>query len=607
MRHATLAAFLLLAPLSVARGQDGEPEKGPPPPRPQAPWGPCGPDCQVKAALAFVESMPEDRRPYVRFFSWYGVPQHLSDEQGGMKHRDFKRDVKLLLRVWLHFLTFSRRPRLPEDVPPEFLAQHGVEPGDLQWVDVREYGWHLQGWAKGGHPYSASPAWDTVASRQPFLQSPWVDHQSAVRLARLTATAPSEEALNKSQLPVLAVVRGDWFLVETSDAERSPSYYDLLYSKYRFVPSPQGDPAPERRENVYHGGGNFVDGDGKVYPNLAPGYYVRTFPAKQSPTSFQFVDFPKDLRDWNKAFGIDLVRSFEKTSKVYLDYGAVVDGGLDRPGKGSIVALNNRLIVTLMAPLGESMRTFDVVKTTGRRDYYEESKNLPFQTGEGTVVSDGGELISYLPSGGQAFFLIDAANKRVNVAATKIANDTSNPHMNEGVTTGARCFVCHGPESGYIQPKNVVEEAERDGVSTVFKDPAKRERYLTFYRGWEARIEAARAPYTEMISYSTKRVGVDWLTGKAEVVPGWKPAEASTKWIQFKKWYDEPVDKDQRARELGMPLPIVRYVAYESPKRRQQDLVRDRSTPRRTFDEDVYQEFMLLYITAKARPVKRGP
>ena len=111
-------------------------------------------------------------------------------------------------------------------------------------------------------------------------------------------------------------------------------------------------------------------------------------------------NFPRDETDWNRAFGVDLVKTFAKDTEVDLDFGAVVAGGRDHPGVGSIVALNNRLVVTVQGPYGAAMKTFDVTETSGRKDYSETLifAGGKFKKGKGAVaVNDGGELLAYLP------------------------------------------------------------------------------------------------------------------------------------------------------------------------------------------------------------------
>lgn len=485
---------------------------------------PPSPDAHVKLALGHVALLPEADRPYTRYLSFWAVPAPAL------------RDYRRLLSWWVHQLTFETAVSVPREV--------SGSDGRLVALDLRDYRWNAD-------------AWEAVATRDPYTREPWVGFRAAEQLRRETGHRETRPARDGTK-PVLALVRADWLLRETLETGRSPAYYDLLFARQRF-----GDLS-------WRDGWRFARGTAR-----ASGFVDR--------------DFPRDEDDWNAAFGIDLVKAFARKTQIDLDFGAVAAGNRDDPQRGSIVALNNRLIVTLQGPFGGAMKTFDASETAGDKDYSETLifANRKFRRGQGArAVNDGGELLAYLPNGGQAGLLINAVGKRVEVAATNLANDTADRRPNPGVRNYGSCITCHGGAGGFIVPRDLIQEGLEAGIDRKFRDREQRNRVRGFFLGWQKRVKAYQEPYEDLI---------------ARTAEGWTGADVAAAVLDVRHDYDDPVGPEQATRELGVAEPVLKWLAVRvggkggsGRNQRAQSLVQGSLVPRVAFEKDLYPQLGLL-------------
>jgi hypothetical protein len=203
------APFLVVLSLSWAGTAGARPE-----PAVNAPGIPpvtiLNPDVSARLAVQHLSTADgkfghheytQEDWPYIQFFSFYRTPEKLLPIH------------KKLLNVWVHQLSFEQQVSLPREVP-------GSQ-GRLVWVDIRNYGWNR-------------PAVQAVAEREPYFQEPWVNHEHAEFLRRAAYARNSKKALRKKVFHAQGVMRGDWFMRETGESDRSPSYYDLLFARFRF-------------------------------------------------------------------------------------------------------------------------------------------------------------------------------------------------------------------------------------------------------------------------------------------------------------------------------------------------------------------------------------
>lgn len=572
MRYAIPAWMLLFItvgiaflPAGLSVGQEGFPVNTLPPRA--VPWS--GLDEHLSwSAATLATSIPCADWPYVRFISWNGVPKE--------KLEDFKK----LFSWWIHQMSFKKGCYPPYDV-------NGSE-GRLQWIDIRSYGWN-------------QAAWQAVAEREPFtheeqgvgtgaptfLKTIKGCQLDAIALADKVPTVAEftrkaigyevgSEQVKKDRFPVVGMVWGPWLLRETIESDRSPSYYDLLFAQDRFVAG--GKVKKTRKVTKTVGAAGGIDPDGRTYP---PGYQYQVDEEYEDGSGVKFVDFPANKADWEKAFGIDVIKKFIKDKKIDLDVGAVVEGGQDFPEKGSIVSLHNRLITVLPIPTGASLETFDVAETSGKRDYVEQAPKLPF----GDITFDAGELLAYLPNGGQAALLVNAAGKRLETADNRFADDSSvegtapgDPKKDRRVRTPGSCVICHAPSGGFILPRNAIEELFKAGLDLKIKNKEERDRVEAFYLGWEAQVEAYTRPYNTLVKKTT----------------GWESAALAGKMLAFRNWYDAPVSVDQAAAEMGLEVGAFKALAVKSPKARLGSLVLGQKIPRRSWEIDACREAGLL-------------
>ncbi len=543
------------------------------PPR-QVPWN--GLDEHAAWAAAYLcLAVPYDQWHDIRFISWNGVPE-----------KDLP-DFKKVMAWWINQLSFRQGWAVPQDIP-------GTK-GRLQYIYLSSYGWN-------------SAAWQTVVERETYcreeqgvgsggtkyLQELKGAQLDAVKLAkdvpttaeflrRAAGTPVSDKLTAQNKFPVEMMCWAPWLFRETVESDRSPSYYDLLFAKDRFFPVTGGKQKVKKTRKVDKvvGPNGGVDSAGNKYP---PGHKYQITEEYEEEVEnkgkFQFVDFPKNETDWDRAFGIDLVRKFSKDQKIDLDYGAVVEGGQDQPGKGSIVSLHNRLVLTVPIPTGAAMKTFDVRETSGKRDFAEEAPNLPF----GDITFDAGELLAFLPNGGLAAFLTNARGDRLEIADNRFAKDSSDSKMDARVRNPGSCVVCHAPANGFILPRNLVEEMLKAGVDLKIKDKEKRDRVEAFYLGWEKRVRAYTAPYEELMLKTT----------------GWTGAKLATEFLEMRNFYDSPVNVDQAAAEMGLEVEAFKVLCLKSPRALPARLVQGLAVPRRSFEQDGFRE-MGLFLSAQQR------
>jgi hypothetical protein len=545
------------------------------------PAEPRNPDHAVRLAAQFVatravhKSFKDEDLPYVRFLSWYDWPAERLDQD------------KLLLRWLLTQMTFQQGLQdAPRDVPDTG--------GRLQWIDIRDYGW-------------CACAINAVAERDLYVAEPWVDHAQAMYLRQALQVEPSPESLKgrliqgpagqQVQAFILAtgtVLYAPQLIRDVLETDRVPSYYDLLYSAQRF-PGGWEERSVEHKIKVKeartltfnHGGGDWRRPDGVLYRNLKPGYYKVDWEQEVEKVQQlkvkapKFVDFPKDQADFDHAFGVDVAKAFAAKQQIDLDFGAVVEGGLDQPKTGSVVANHNRLLVTVQGPIGLRMETYDVKETSGIRDFGEVLifNGKEFVPGQGAqAIRDAGELLAYTPNGGLAALLVNGVNKRIEVGDARFVNP-QDARMNIGLRNPGDCWRCHAPAGGYILPKDLVGQGLDDGIAIKFRDPGQRNRVKGFFTGWELRAKGAQEPYLDLLKRATSHGGRK----------GWTGPELARNVEGFRNFYDDPVDAKLAAATVGVPLEVLKLIAadkaavFNNFKR----LVQDRRIPRRTFEVDV--------------------
>lgn len=409
------------------------------------------------------------------------------------------------MRFWQNNLHLESSPSFATEVPDS--------EGTLYYFDLREFGWTPE-------------AWSAVAQREPYFREPYVDGDLALLIRK-------KIYINTKGLHIELVVRADWFFRETFESDRSPSYYDLLYARFRFK-------------------------GGKVFVGKSDGLYLTEEPSK-------FEKFPKNEADFEKVFAVDKFREHLKEFKIDTRHGAVVEG----MEKGiSIVARQNRLIERIITSAGSYYKTYDVRETSGKRDF-AETLNKDFEF-------DAGEILTDLPAGGMAALLVNADGSIVETADNRFATDMSDLRYDARVRTPGSCFICH--EQKFIKPQNLIEEMMKKGVDIKFKKKADLVAARGFFLDWIDKLETEQTRFERFIARTS----------------GYKPGLNALYLKEWRDEYDAPVDLEKAIIESYMSREEFIHYAKKSTKARIANLLAGISMPRKTWEVDGYKEMQLL-------------
>lgn len=460
------------------------------------------------AILAYeYQKRHPDEACYLRFFSYYNY-----SPRGVIKERIQS------MRFWINQLHLQTGLSFAKEVP--------LSDGLLWVVDLREYDWSPE-------------AFSSVARREPYFREPAVDSATAILLRKAIGIDQDPKTLHAE-----AIVRADWFFRETFESDRSTSYYDLLFSRQRFVCE-----YPKKKE--------FYTEDGVQY--------FQWVPDKSKPRVVKFVDFPKNERDLEKITGVDKFREHLAEFKIDTRHGAVVEGSEKQV---SIVARQNRLIERILTIIGSYYKTFDVKETSGKRDFAETlNKDFDF---------DAGEILFDLPGGGMGTFLVNRRGDRLETADNRFAIDSVDALKDARVRTPGSCFICH--EDKFIKPKNLVEEMVRAGIDIRFRKKERAVDAKGFFLGWVHKLEAEQKQFARHI----------------EQTSGMKPAANAAALKSWRDEYDDPVNVQVAAAECGVTVEKWKFVAAASTKARILMLVKGIPIPRKTWEVDGYREWVLL-------------
>lgn len=489
-----------------------------------------------REALGDLVAVPEQDRPFTRYLALAALPDERVESWGVQ-----------VTNWWVHQLSTG-----PDVVVPARVSRRMLR------VDLRDYRWNAAAWA-------------AVAAREPYTREPEVSPETAQSLRLLAGVRQDPKTL-----AVDVVVRGDWLVRETMESDRSTSYYDLLFANQRFKGGAAKD--AEGKVEFDHPGGRYTSPTTGVTQELKAGRYWHAV-KKTSAAPVAFVDFPKNLKDWDEFFGVTAVKELLAKQQINVENGAVVAGSSDDPKNGSIVARNNRVVFILPIPTGVALQTFDAKRTAGDTDYLENAPDVAV----GNIKSDAGELLASLPNGGQAGLLIDGQGNRAEVAPTTFAHNKADPRFVD-VRTMMGCVTCHAPTGGFIPPRNLVPEILADGVEVKIKDREVRNRVRAFYLDWDDKVKGWQRPYEKLITRTTATV---------KEPKGLTPAKLVAEFLAYRNWYDDPVSLEQAVRELGGKPDPARFTG----KARIVGLIRGRAVPRQAWESDVYRDTIEYLLT----------
>jgi len=308
-------------------------------------------------------------------------------------------------------------------------------------------------------------------------------------------------------------------------------------------------------------------------------------------------NFPENYDQFAKKWGADLVDKFLLDQKLFLKNGEVVAGAKDDPKRGSFVSYQNRYFVIVVGPGGlVIMRTYDFAKTAGETNL----ANRPLEVSKEQIQEAAGEHIVIKSDGFMASLLTGAANagrKRTESGDARLVRSSLDPH-DVVIRTQFSCINCHAREYGVISPSNrKVTEALSRGVNLLTYSPKDRESIEAFFVGWEYKLETWRLPM---------RVGLQRVTATRANPKGWTGPEWAAKVIQFRDWYDAPVDLRRAAAELGVPpIAVLLVCLIEGSIDAGNLFLSDEGVPRSVFDADLFPRLAL--IMSYMREVENGP
>lgn len=465
-----------------------------------------------------------------RFLSYYNYREN----------RLLPRRVKTM-RFWVNNLHLETAVEFAVEVP-------GSD-GLLYEIDLRDFGWRPE-------------AFSAVARRETYFTEPSVDSATAILLRKAIGIDQDPKTLHCE-----AVVRADWFFRETMETDRSPSYYDLLYSRFRFGVREEVEKetvvvTPEKQEL-------WQDQYGRQFYKTIPAV-TKVVEKKKKVTGFK--KFPKDEKDLERLFAVDKFREHLGEFKIDTRRGAVVEGS----EKGvSIVARQNRLIERIITSMGSYYKTFDVKVTADERDFAETlNKNFKF---------DAGEILFDLPAGGMGALLVDNVGTIIETADNRFATDTSDLKFDARVRTPGSCFICH--ENKYIQPKNLVQEMIAAGIDIRFKGKDKAIAAKGFFLNWAKKIDNEQEEFNDFIARTS----------------GFRPGENASAIKAWRDEYDEPVDLKKAIIEFGVDEETFKLLAIRSTKARVNMLLVGMSIPRRTWELNGYKEMQNLYSASRKK------
>jgi hypothetical protein len=471
----------------------------------------------------------------------------------------------------------------------------------------------------------------TVAGNRDYLYTEInIGHRDAEALRLLTGVQQDPKTL-----AVVRVINAYQFFRDTFETDRAETYNDILYGKERhpdddtlFQLIPRTDQiAPPKEPVKQFWPGNKPWRDGKLYPN---GFeyisfeenerYQKELKAYQESVKAVRADavpvplqnnkgnkkFPETGLEFERRWGAEIKADDIKRFLIDPRFGGIAKGSENDPKAGSFVRLNDAAIRIVKTQFGWSARTFDVFENTGDRDHFARLEQVAL----GNAKADGGEILASLPNGAQTGMLVNADDKVVTIANSKLAQ-IRNQKIDKftDVRTFGSCLICHGPNGGFIAFQEAVNESIKKGLQGKEIDNELARQVRDFFTRWEDDVKGLQAPYLRFIAETT---------ATKDDPKGWTPATLINELKRFRDKYDLPVTLETAARELGVTKrdlktfllnlsPDEKGRIRESVRNRINQLATEQEIPRRAWEVDVVKEVGILLNAAKIQeePIKR--
>ncbi len=171
--------------------------------------------------------------------------------------------------------------------------------------------------------------------------------------------------------------------------------------------------------------------------------------ASLPPLYNDILDLPETARELEDKLGVDVAGNIQNAAGTRVWRAGFNDSG---------VSNHNRVVERHTSNNGAYWKSYDFAGSAGTKNIF----TYPL-----SFTHDGGEIIFNLPNGLQAYYLVDAAGNRLDVAPTDIV---SNPAANDpAVYNGLSCIGCHtkGMRTFEDQVRAVIEKTENPPFDKV--------------------------------------------------------------------------------------------------------------------------------------------
>jgi mono/diheme cytochrome c family protein len=159
---------------------------------------------------------------------------------------------------------------------------------------------------------------------------------------------------------------------------------------------------------------------GEIVPYVRGDWFVAA--ASAPPLYHEMLGLPHSAAELEQRLGVDTSRQL--TEEKY-----VIRAGVRSSG----VSQNNRAMERHVSPFGAYWRSFDFRSNLGEQNIFANPMRLN---------AAGGEIIFNLPNGLQAYFLVDAQGRRIDMAPLEIVSDRNQPD-DPLIRNGRSCIACH--------------------------------------------------------------------------------------------------------------------------------------------------------------------
>lgn len=503
------------------------------------------PDSSVQYALADLAGIPEEHQPYIRYLSMYNLPAV-----------DRKKAAQTVSFV-VNSLSRRKQIRIPvyvgnsgETVIRINLFDYDIDPKD--WDDL----------GKNGSGIKPVPDPYFHAFKEKIVPPPPVEVDKKVTKTRSVTKYRTELRYDPrfgGQVQVQVPYQATEEYTETVKAEAPGNPAEATKEKI-LVDAPWINAAAIAKLRIW---------TKSEFPVLRADWFTTN--AIQPPAYYKFFKLGNNLKDFEKLVGANLDESLRLRGA---DKAMVVT---------SSVARNNRTITrsgTLNG--GYIWITNDSLKSVDDRQYAVNLLNAKF---------DATEVLATLPNRLYVWFLTDGAGKRVDFANPDVAIDST--AADKIVRCGRSCMICH---SDGIRP---IEDEVRK-ITELLTNKAQVRLLVPDKKDYEQIVDL----FGGNLDKQAVRDAQIYADAVAEANGLDMRKNATQLGFYYDRYAETLLTREMAARECGLTMEDFEKYIKLSTDNVVLGFTKDPIRPvRRDQWERSFQEFMLLLITAKERPV----